>query len=100
MHFLILLFHLDLKKRKVIIIDIANDKIDSKDYKEEEDPKLFKSVKTGRGPLTESDWQETCKPVMTCYKLVYIEFKWLGIQAKVESFIANTVQNLFTKFHR
>ncbi|KAI8889327.1 phosphatidylinositol transfer protein [Backusella circina FSU 941] len=90
----------DLKKRNVIIIDIANDKIDSKDYKQEEDPRLFKSVKTGRGPLTQSDWQQTCKPVMTCYKLVYIEFKWFGIQAKVESFIANTVHTLFTKFHR
>jgi hypothetical protein len=26
-------------------------------------------------------------PVMTCYKLVTTEFKWFGLQNKVESFI-------------
>ncbi|KAF7721115.1 hypothetical protein EC973_005399 [Apophysomyces ossiformis] len=90
----------DLKKREVIIIDVANDKIDPKDYKEEEDPKLFRSEKTGRGPLTDPEWQKKVEPVMTCYKLVYIEFKWFGLQTKVESFIAKAIQNLFTKFHR
>lgn len=88
----------DLKKRNVIIIDIANDKVP--DYKPEEDPKLFHSEKTGRGPLTDPNWQKTCEPVMTCYKLVYIEFKWFGLQTRVESFLAKTVQTLFTKFHR
>ena len=92
--------HIDLKNRNVIIIDIANDKISPKDYKEEEDPKLFHSEKTGRGPLTDPEWQKKVEPVMTCYKLVYIEFKWFGIQTKVESFLAKTVQTLFTKFHR
>uniref|UniRef100_A0A1C7N083 Phosphatidylinositol transfer protein beta isoform n=1 Tax=Choanephora cucurbitarum TaxID=101091 RepID=A0A1C7N083_9FUNG len=90
----------DLKKRNVIIIDIANDKINPKDYKPEEDPKLVRSEKTGRGPLTDPNWQKNCEPVMTCYKLVYIEFKWFGLQTKVESFLAKTVQTLFTKFHR
>jgi hypothetical protein len=90
----------DLKKRNVIIIDVANDIIDAKDYKEDEDPKLFHSEKTGRGPLNEPDWQKNCEPVMTCYKLVYIEFKWFGIQTRVEAFLARMVQNLFTKFHR
>jgi hypothetical protein len=91
---------LDLKKRVVVMIDIANDKIDSKDYKPEEDPKLFHSEKTGRGPLTDPEWTKKCEPVMTCYKLVYIEFKWFGLQSRVESFIAKTVHNLFIKFHR
>ncbi|KAK4516507.1 uncharacterized protein ATC70_011479 [Mucor velutinosus] len=90
----------DLKKRNVIIIDIANDKISPKDYKQDEDPKLYHSEKTGRGPLTDPEWQKNVEPVMTCYKLVYIEFKWFGIQGKVESFLAKTVQTLFTKFHR
>ncbi|CAO0795045.1 unnamed protein product [Mucor circinelloides] len=90
----------DLKKRNVIIIDVANDKISPKDYKEDEDPKLYHSEKTGRGPLTDPEWQKKVEPVMTCYKLVYIEFKWFGIQGKVESFLAKTVQTLFTKFHR
>ncbi|CAO3622372.1 unnamed protein product [Mucor hiemalis] len=90
----------DLKKRNVIIIDVAHDKIPSGDYKKEEDPKLYHSEKTGRGPLTDPDWQKKVEPVMTCYKLVYIEFKWFGIQGKVESFLAKTIHNLFTKFHR
>lgn len=90
----------DLKKRNVHIIDIANDHIESKDYKKDEDPKLFKSEKTGRGPLTDPLWKQKCEPVMTCYKLVYIEFKWFGIQGKVEKFIANSIKNLFTTFHR
>ncbi|KAI9362325.1 hypothetical protein BD770DRAFT_382379 [Pilaira anomala] len=90
----------DLKKRNVIIIDIANDKIPSNAYKPEEDPKLYHSEKTGRGPLTDPEWKSKCEPVMTCYKLVYIEFKWFGIQGKVESFLAKTVHTLFTKFHR
>ncbi|EPB86621.1 hypothetical protein HMPREF1544_06597 [Mucor circinelloides 1006PhL] len=86
--------------KNVIIIDVANDKISPKDYKEDEDPKLYHSEKTGRGPLTDPEWQKKVEPVMTCYKLVYIEFKWFGIQGKVESFLAKTVQTLFTKFHR
>ncbi|KAF7729349.1 hypothetical protein EC973_004605 [Apophysomyces ossiformis] len=90
----------DLAKREVIVIDVANDSIDPKDYKSEEDPKLYHSEKTGRGPLVDPDWQKRCEPVMTCYKLVYIEFKWFGLQTKVESFIAKSIHNLFTKFHR
>jgi len=39
-------------------------------------------------------------PVMTCYKLVTIEFRWFGIQGKIEAFIQSVMQNLFTKFHR
>lgn len=97
---LIYLLYVDLKKRNVILIDVAHDKIPASDYKPEEDPKLYHSEKTGRGPLTDPDWQKKVEPVMTCYKLVYIEFKWFGIQGKVESFLAKTIHNLFTKFHR
>ncbi|KAI8997850.1 hypothetical protein BDB01DRAFT_772661 [Pilobolus umbonatus] len=90
----------DLKKRNVIIVDIANDKIDAKDYDPNEDPKRYHSDKTGRGPLTDPNWQKKVEPVMTCYKLVYIEFKWFGIQSKTESFIAKTIHSLFINFHR
>ena len=44
-----------LAKRDILTINIATDSVDSKDYKADEDPKLVKSVKTGRGPLTD-DW--------------------------------------------
>ena len=35
--------------------------------KVEEDVKIFKSVKTGRGPLEEG-WREDSKPIMCRYK--------------------------------
>ena len=50
-----------LKKREVVMIDIANDPIESKDYKADEDPLLFKSEKTGRGPLS-GNWQVRTNP--------------------------------------
>ncbi|KAJ1905742.1 hypothetical protein IWQ60_012218 [Tieghemiomyces parasiticus] len=86
-----------LKKRQVVKIDVANDKPDK--YKADEDPSIFKSEKTGRGPL-KGDWQKTCEPVMTCYKLVTAEFVWFGLQTLVESFIHKAVHNLFINFHR
>ncbi|XP_055305802.1 phosphatidylinositol transfer protein beta isoform isoform X1 [Sitodiplosis mosellana] len=89
-----------LKTREVVHIDIANDPVATNDYKAAEDPATFKSEKTGRGPLVGPDWKNNVTPVMTCYKLVTCEFKWLGLQSKVESFIQKTERRLFTVFHR
>jgi len=88
-----------LKKRSVVHIDIANDPVASADFKPDEDPKTFKSCKTGRGPLTR-DWRRTVEPVMTAYKLVTIQFKWWGLQDRVENFIHSTEKRIFTNFHR
>ncbi|CAH1801375.1 unnamed protein product [Owenia fusiformis] len=88
-----------LKKREVKLIDIANDHIDSKDYKKEEDPAIYKSEKTGRGPLTK-DWIKTVSPVMCAYKLVTVQFVWFGLQGRVESFIQKQEKRIFTNFHR
>jgi len=89
-----------LKIREVIHIDIANDKVASNDYKADEDPIQYKSEKTGRGPLNTANWKKEVEPVMTCYKLVTIEFKWFGLQNKVESFIGTTYRRIFLNFHR
>lgn len=89
-----------LKQREVINIDIANDPVLASDYKETEDPKKFKSQKTGRGPLVGADWPKKVDPVMTCYKLVTCEFKWFGLQTRVEQFIQKSERRLFTSFHR
>ena len=62
--------------------------------------KRFTSVKTGRGPLTGADWVKTAKPMMTCYKLVTCEFKWFGLQGRIENFILKSEHRLFTTFHR
>ncbi|KAL7670469.1 hypothetical protein ACOME3_005404 [Neoechinorhynchus agilis] len=81
-------------------IDIANDPIRSCDYNEKEDPRLFHSKKTGRGPLVDPEWRSMVTPCMTCYKLVSAEFKWFGLQDRIESFIMNSEIRLFTLFHR
>ncbi|XP_075710297.1 phosphatidylinositol transfer protein alpha isoform [Rhinoderma darwinii] len=90
---------------EVVQIDIADrNQVHSKDYKPEEDPALFHSKKTGRGPLA-PNWKQTLEqrrdvPHMCAYKLVTIKFKWWGLQNKVESFIQKQERRLFTNFHR
>jgi hypothetical protein len=88
-----------LRQRDVIFIDIANDPVLNKDYKETEDPTKIQSQKTGRGPLI-GNWKETAQPAMCAYKLVTVEFKWFGFQSKVESFIQKTERRIFLNFHR
>ena len=87
-----------LAMRKVVHIDIANDPVLSSDYKAHEDPSKFQS-KGGRGPL-KGAWKKTVEPVMTAYKLVTMEFKWLGLQNKVEKYGLEAERRLFTNFHR
>uniref|UniRef100_A0A2K6UA92 Phosphatidylinositol transfer protein alpha isoform n=1 Tax=Saimiri boliviensis boliviensis TaxID=39432 RepID=A0A2K6UA92_SAIBB len=74
------------------------------DYKAEEDPAKFKSIKTGRGPLGPNWKQELVNqkdcPYMCAYKLVTVKFKWWGLQNKVENFIHKQERRLFTNFHR
>nr|ACO14881.1 Phosphatidylinositol transfer protein beta isoform [Caligus clemensi] len=89
-----------LKSREVVPIDIAFDPVLPNDYKEPEDPQKFHSDKTGRGPLVSNDWVSQADPIMTCYKLVTVYFKWWGLQTRVESFIQGTFKRLFTNLHR
>uniref|UniRef100_A0A3B5MCC2 Phosphatidylinositol transfer protein beta isoform n=1 Tax=Xiphophorus couchianus TaxID=32473 RepID=A0A3B5MCC2_9TELE len=89
----------------VVPIDIADrSQVSAADYKPDEDPATFKSVKTGRGPL-EPNWQQelartTDCPKMCAYKLVTVKFKWWGLQTKVENFIQEQEKRIFTNFHR
>ncbi|KAG1686947.1 Phosphatidylinositol transfer protein alpha isoform [Nymphon striatum] len=85
-----------LEKREIIYIDISQDSI--KDYKKENDPKLFKSEKTGRGPLT-GDWMQTCTPIMCAYKVVVLDIQLRLIQNMVQKYAMTQEQNLFHKFH-
>jgi hypothetical protein len=80
-------------------IDIAFDEIQPKHYKEEEDPKFFKSVKTNRGPLMEG-WRITDKPLMCSYKLVHASFEVWGFQTKVEDFIHKCIRDVLLLGHR
>lgn len=90
----------ELKERLVDHIDIAFDDLSSlKHYKEEEDPKFFKSVKTGRGPLIEG-WRETDKPIMCSYKVVNAAFEVWGFQTRVEDYIQKAIREVLLLGHR
>ena len=67
------------------------------------DPTKYVSEKTGRGPLKNEPgrkWQHTVDPVMTCYKLITIEFKWWGLQGQMEAFIMRQQKRLLINLHR
>jgi len=84
----------------VDIVDVAYDPIDPSKYKEEEDPTLFESKKTGRGKL-KPDWRETEKPVMCCYKLCKVELRVWGLQSRGEPFIHKAaLRDVFFMGHR
>ncbi|XP_073169108.1 membrane-associated phosphatidylinositol transfer protein 2 isoform X6 [Lepidochelys kempii] len=96
------------EKRQTILdpIDIVKDPIPPHEYKSEEDPKVYKSVKTKRGPLPE-DWIEGYKnnpgkyPIMCAYKLCKVEFRYWGMQSKIERFIHDVgLRKVMVRAHR
>ncbi|XP_056146595.1 membrane-associated phosphatidylinositol transfer protein 2-like [Lampris incognitus] len=94
------------RQRTVDPIDIVKDYIPPHEYLAEEDPKLYQSVKTKRGPLSE-DWIEEInqnphqKPVMCAYKLCKVEFRYWGMQSKIERFIHDVgLRKVMVRAHR
>ncbi|XP_055566302.1 membrane-associated phosphatidylinositol transfer protein 2 isoform X10 [Falco biarmicus] len=96
------------EKRQTILdpIDIVKDPIPPHEYKAEEDPKLYKSAKTRRGPLSE-DWIQEYKnnpgkyPIMCAYKLCKVEFRYWGMQSKIERFIHDVgLRKVMVRAHR
>ncbi|KAM7144685.1 membrane-associated phosphatidylinositol transfer protein 2 isoform 8-T10 [Macrochelys suwanniensis] len=96
------------EKRQTVLdpIDIVKDPIPPHEYKSEEDPKVYKSVKTKRGPLSE-DWIEGYKnnpgkyPIMCAYKLCKVEFRYWGMQSKIERFIHDVgLRKVMVRAHR
>lgn len=92
--------------RTVDPIDIVKDYIAPHEYLIEEDPKLYQSMKTKRGPLSE-DWIEeinqnpTQSPVMCAYKLCKVEFRYWGMQSKIERFIHDVgLRKVMVRAHR
>uniref|UniRef100_A0A6Q2WRM0 DDHD domain-containing protein n=1 Tax=Esox lucius TaxID=8010 RepID=A0A6Q2WRM0_ESOLU len=92
--------------RTVDPIDIVKDYIAPHEYLAEEDPKLYVSEKTQRGPLTD-DWIElinqnpTQNPVMCAYKLCKVEFRYWGMQSKIERFIHDVgLRKVMVRAHR
>ncbi|KAF9421085.1 hypothetical protein HW555_002797 [Spodoptera exigua] len=89
----------ELEQREVDFLDIAYDEIKPHHYKEAEDPKFFKSQKTGRGPLVE-EWRETHQPIMCCYKAVSVKFEVWGLQTKVEEYVQGAIREILLLGHR
>ncbi|XP_033169133.1 protein retinal degeneration B isoform X1 [Drosophila mauritiana] len=104
----------DLRNRIVDVIDIVKDQLWGGDYVKEEDPKHFVSDKTGRGPLAE-DWLEEYwrevkgkkqptprnMSLMTAYKICRVEFRYWGMQTKLEKFIHDVaLRKMMLRAHR
>ncbi|XP_065663446.1 membrane-associated phosphatidylinositol transfer protein 2 isoform X2 [Hydra vulgaris] len=101
-------FNLSGSQRKEVEIDFVDpvsDVFPEKDYKKEEDPLFYVSKKTQRGPLNEN-WLADYKngnsksPVMCAYKLISVEFKYWGMQSKIEHFIHGGLRNPILVGHR
>ncbi|XP_075955092.1 membrane-associated phosphatidylinositol transfer protein 2-like isoform X4 [Anarhichas minor] len=94
------------RQRTIDPIDIVTDPMSPHEYKAEEDTRLFKSAKTQRGPLQE-DWIEEYHnnpgktPIMCAYKLCKVEFRYWGMQSKIERFIHDVgLRKVMVRAHR
>ncbi|XP_013774774.1 protein retinal degeneration B-like [Limulus polyphemus] len=84
----------ELESREIDVIDMVKDQLYGNEYKEEEDPKLYVSKHTGRGPLSDTwvrEYREAPKTdgraIMCVYKLCRVEFGYWGIQGRIERYI-------------
>uniref|UniRef100_A0A8C5CAR4 DDHD domain-containing protein n=1 Tax=Gadus morhua TaxID=8049 RepID=A0A8C5CAR4_GADMO len=94
------------RQRTLDPIDIVTDPVPSHEYKAEEDPRLYQSAKTQRGPLRD-DWIEEYNSgpgdtsVMCAYKLCKVEFRYWGMQSKIERFIHDVgLRKVMVRAHR
>ncbi|XP_056274264.1 membrane-associated phosphatidylinositol transfer protein 2 isoform X5 [Pseudoliparis swirei] len=94
------------RQRTIDPIDIVTDPMSPYEYKAEEDTRLFKSAKTQRGPL-QDDWIEDYNnnpgktPIMCAYKLCKVEFRYWGMQSKIERFIHDVgLRKVMVRAHR
>ncbi|KAL1501307.1 hypothetical protein ABEB36_006651 [Hypothenemus hampei] len=104
----------DLRNRIVDVIDFVRDQLYGADYVREEDPLIYVSEKSGRGPLSEhwvdEYWNEvrnksqptaSGKAMMCAYKLCRVEFRYWGMQTKIERFIHDTaLRKTMLRAHR
>ncbi|XP_056630466.1 protein retinal degeneration B isoform X1 [Diorhabda sublineata] len=104
----------DLRNRIVDVIDVVKDQLYGADYVKEEDPLYYVSEKSGRGPLS-TNWLEEYwdsvkgkqqpstngKSLMCAYKLCKVEFRYWGMQTKIERFIHDTaLRKTMLRAHR
>ncbi|TPP60085.1 Phosphatidylinositol transfer protein alpha [Fasciola gigantica] len=91
----------ELKGREVVTIDIGSPEQCEAGSTPEDNPTIFRSVKTGRGPLCPSWWTKGYSGQMMCaYKLVRCECRIPLLQGRLESMIQKQERRLFANFHR
>jgi len=92
-----------LKQREIVYVDISEKDDHHKKKKmydkDNTDPRTFKSVRTGRGPLV-GNWQSSSEPVMCAYKLVTCEFDYWPFQHKIEEFMHSYERSIFLNANR
>jgi len=102
----------ELRTRVVDLIDVVKDQ--HQNFVEEEDPTVYVSEKTGRGPLQQDwvqDFSSACvgqtmptpggQAIMCAYKLCKVEFRYWGMQSKIERFIHDmALRNTMLRAHR
>ncbi|CAN0326545.1 unnamed protein product [Lampetra planeri] len=82
-------------------IDIVRDPMAPHEYVVDEDPRVYRSERTGRGPLGD-DWASlNPSPIMCAYKLCKVEFRYWGMQSKIERFIHDVgLRKVMVRAHR
>lgn len=100
----------ELAERVVDVMDFVND-YSGADNVVDENPLLFKSTKTDRGPL-EKDWLKKCEANGVCveeesnndfmcvYKIIKVKFERWPITYRVEQFIHDMVRKTLVRAHR
>lgn len=102
----------ELKQRVVEFVDIRSAaQRDKPDYAPERDANLFKSAKTGRGPLADGWYIEAGRaamapaaaaprtPFMCCYKVVRVSCTVFGLGGTVEGAVLGQQRGLFAATH-
>jgi hypothetical protein len=84
----------ELSTRIIDYIDIIDDPIPDHKYKDTEDPKKVKILKTKpmRGPLTKNWTEDKSIPCMCAYKIVKAKFEVWGLQTKVEQWTQKVIR--------
>ena len=81
------------------VIDVVKDQLHGTDYAREEDPRIYVSQKTGRGPLSENwieEYWEECKvPLLPTILLLFNElFSSLLLRLSFSSSLHTTLYTL------
>lgn len=83
----------------VSFLDILTDPIPERHYRHSEDLSVWRSSRTGRGPLG-GGWREHQSPLMCSYKRVKCSFEVYGFQGRTEDFIHRNIRDVLLVGHR